>query len=144
MKIRIAPKARLVAIGLHSCRFAWNYLLEEFWFDRDLASNLLSGHESESACGRKNHAWLRDCWKGQDGEELFDSAMTVLFTSPRSGPHMAPKQLTRLWHDPEFDPLSDQQDEAQAIAFTHIVFDEPEIDKILHRLPGSVYDRLKR
>jgi hypothetical protein len=57
---------------------------------------------------------------------------------------MAPKQLTRLWHDPEFDPLSDQQDEAQAIAFTHIVFDEPEIDKILHRLPGSVYDRLKR
>jgi hypothetical protein len=38
MKIRIAPKARLVAIGLHSCHFAWNYLLEEFWFDRDLAS----------------------------------------------------------------------------------------------------------
>src|SRR6185312_3553286 len=34
MKIRIAPKARLVAIGLHSCHFAWNYLLEEFWFDR--------------------------------------------------------------------------------------------------------------
>ena len=25
------------AIRLHSCRFGWNYLLEEFWFHRDFA-----------------------------------------------------------------------------------------------------------
>jgi hypothetical protein len=26
------------ATGLHICGFGWNYLLKEFWFDRDLAS----------------------------------------------------------------------------------------------------------
>jgi hypothetical protein len=29
--------AQSAAVGLHSRRFAWNYLLEEFWFDGDVA-----------------------------------------------------------------------------------------------------------
>src|SRR5262249_38883763 len=58
MKMRIATRAQSAAVGLHSCRFAWNHLLEEFGSDGDVArkgraisSNLDAG--GDEICGRK-------------------------------------------------------------------------------------------
>jgi hypothetical protein len=83
-------------------------------------------------------------WRGENGNNVFDSAMTVLFTSHDLARTWHKSQITRAWHDPDVEPFTDQEHDPRKIALSHIIFDEPEIDKILYRMPESVFDWLKR
>src|SRR5262249_43267054 len=50
----------------------------------------------------------RGLWIGPEGRNVFDSAMTVLFTSHALAKMWYRSRLTRLWHHPTFVPLAEQ------------------------------------
>jgi len=84
-------------------------------------------------------------WRGEDGSNLFDSAMTILFTSHALARTWHKSHITRLWYHPDFSPSPQTiKDEKGALTFTHIVVDEPEIDTVLYRIPDPLLDWLKR
>jgi hypothetical protein len=88
----------------------------------------------------------RALWVGQNGKNLFDSGMTVVFTSHALAKHWYWNHVTRTWHHPDFVPFA-QQDHAAMRAdlmISEIVIDEPERDIILNLIPESLCDWLKR
>ena len=93
---------------------------------------------------------LEECrlslWVSSDGKSLFDSAMTVLFTNHDLAKTWYRNRNTRLWHSPEFQPFANQEHERMRkdLAISHIVFDEPEIDTLLHELPEWLFLWLER
>jgi hypothetical protein len=88
----------------------------------------------------------RSLWMAPDGKNLFDSGSTVLFTNHDLAKLWYRSQITRLWHHPDFLPFANQDHEAMKADLTipQIVFDEPEIDKLLHVIPESLFDWLAR
>lgn len=83
-------------------------------------------------------------WKATDGKDLYDSATTALFTSHALAKRWHTTQITRRWHHAEFEPFADDETVQTDIFFSHIVFDEPEIDRIIYRIPEPIFDWLKR
>jgi hypothetical protein len=88
----------------------------------------------------------RRLWIGPNGKNLFDSALTALFTSHDLAKRWYRSHVTRIWHHPAFSPFANQSyDSLKAdLHISQIIIDEPEIDKLLHALPESLFDTLKR
>jgi len=59
----------LAAAGLHSCRLTWNYLLEEFWFDRDLASKRSAVSSDQQR--RQSNACRKECHRYGTSEPVI-------------------------------------------------------------------------
>ena len=85
-------------------------------------------------------------WIGPNGKNLFDSGMTVLFTNHDLAKTWYRSHVTRPWHHPAFSPFANQDHEVMKrdLTIPQIVFDEPEIDKLLHVIPNSLFDWLER
>ena len=75
----------------------------------------------------------------------FISAWTMLFMSHALAMRWHHSVLTRLWHHPKFDPdipLNEQLDLQRNFCLSKVVFDEPDTDEFLHRLPEERYEQL--
>jgi hypothetical protein len=85
-------------------------------------------------------------WTGPSGENLFDSARTVLFTNHDLAKTWYRSHVTRIWHHPQFRPFTNQNLDALRgdLHIFQIVFDEPEIDKVLTIIPEALFDLLNR
>ena len=84
-------------------------------------------------------------WIGPSGENVFNSATTVLFTSHDLAKTWYRSHLTRTWHHPNFRPFATQDHEALRadLQISQIVIDEPELDKVLNVVPEPLFDLLK-
>ena len=82
----------------------------------------------------------RKLWADSNGKNLFVSALTVLFTSHDLAKVWYRSHLTRIWHHPAFIPFANQDYDAlrDDLTLSQIVFDEPEMDELLHLIPEVV------
>jgi hypothetical protein len=87
----------------------------------------------------------REFWPMGHNGPLFDSGSTLIFTSHPTVSSWHYSQLTRIWHHPDFEPfmpIEDQQTLRNSFVFAKVVYDEPEIDEILHVIQEDLYQHL--
>jgi hypothetical protein len=81
-----------------------------------------------------------------DHKGMLDAGLTLIFTSHPTASSWYHSQTTRIWYHPSFRPFMDVQ-EQQALrntfVFAKVVYDEPEIDEVLHVISESTYQHLK-
>ncbi|WP_336491286.1 hypothetical protein [Methylobacterium nigriterrae] len=75
----------------------------------------------------------------------FDSGRTILFMSHASAMRWHHSRITRIWAHPRFDPeapLAEQAHLRDDFRLSKVVFDEPDVDEILHRFSQKEYEAL--
>jgi hypothetical protein len=86
----------------------------------------------------------RSLWHDETQRSMFDPN-TVLFTTHSTIMTWTEGQITRNWHHPRFDVGFSRTDleqiRSQAV-LKDVVFDEPEIDELIWRLPETLHSHL--
>jgi hypothetical protein len=75
----------------------------------------------------------------------FDAGLTTLFMAHTTVMTWLHSQKTRLWCHPDFDPNRGSNEHLRdTFHLQRVVFDELELDELLHILPASTYDVIRR
>jgi len=84
-------------------------------------------------------------WPAGPAGTLFDAGQTFIFTSHPTASGWHHSQLTRTWFHPDFEPFMDIERQPTlrgSFVFGTVVYDEPEIDGVLHIIPEDQYNHL--
>ena len=87
----------------------------------------------------------RNIWPRHGDKPDFDAADTLIFTSHPTASSWAFSQLTRTWYHPDFEPFMDDDEQAalrNQFVFDKVIYDEPEIDEVLHIIPEDLFRHL--
>jgi hypothetical protein len=84
-------------------------------------------------------------WPMRGDKPYFDAADTIIFTSHPTASSWHFSQMTRTWYHPDFVPFMDVEKHKALrteFVFDKVIFDEPEIDELLHIITENLFRHL--
>jgi len=113
--------------------------------DRSVNGVLKAIRDRQPAVFERLETIRRNIWPMCGDRPNFDAADTIIFTSHPTASSWHFSQMTRIWYHPDFVPFMDVEKHKalrNEFVFNKVIYDEPEIDEVLHIIPEILFRHL--